>query len=391
MDTRFSAEQRELRLELRNYFKKIMTPDVVAEVVGTEGGPKFREIIAKLGEDGILTLGWPKEYGGKEYTTVEQLILFEEAWSAHTPFPLITINTVGPAIMQFGTDEQKNFYLPKIAAGQCIFAVGYTEAGSGTDLGSLKMPAVDEGDHYVVNGNKLFTSSGQDCDYVWLAARTEKDVKRPSDGISIMIVDAKDPGFSFAPIKTVGDIETSMTYYDNVRVPKENVISGVNRGWKVITSQLNHERVTLASMTVVGAKQFRRIVNLLDEKSKNGKGPFGDPLVRSKVGELYARLEAIEVLNLRTANQIEEGNLDVALASGVKFQNTLELVEVLRGLLDLVGEDALVQYPSDGAIFHGDLERDYRSGQVNTVGGGVMEVMRCMVASFGLNMPNTIA
>ena len=391
MDTRFSAEQRELRLELRNYFKKIMTPDVVAEVVGKEGGPKFREVIAKLGEDGILTLGWPKEYGGKEYTTVEQLILFEEAWSAHTPFPLITINTVGPAIMRFGTEEQKKFFLPKIAAGQCIFAVGYTEAGSGTDLASLKMPAVLDGNEYVVNGNKLFTSSGQDCDYVWLAARTEKEVKRPSDGITIFVVDSKDPGFSFAPINTVGDIETSMTYYDNIRVPQDRIVGGVNGGWKVITSQLNHERVTLSSMTVIGAKQFRRIVNLLDEQSRDGKGPLNNPLIRAKVGELYSRLEAIEVLNLRTATQIEEGSLDVALASGVKFQNTLELIEVLRGLLDLVGEDALVQYPSEGAIFHGDLERDYRSGQVNTVGGGVMEVMRCMVASFGLGMPNTIA
>ncbi|MDH3336233.1 MAG: acyl-CoA dehydrogenase family protein [Gammaproteobacteria bacterium] len=391
MDTRFNAAQRKLRLELRDYFKSIMTPEVVAEVVGKEGGPRFREIIRKLGEDGILTLGWPKEYGGKEYTTVEQLILFEEAWSAHTPFPLITINTVGPAIMKFGTDEQKDFFLPKIAAGQCIFAVGYTEAGSGTDLASLKMPAVLDGDEYVVNGNKLFTSSGQDCDYVWLAVRTEKEVKRPSDGISIMIVDATDPGFSFAPINTVGDIETSMTYYENVRIPKDRVVGGINRGWKVITSQLNHERVTLASMTVVGAKQFRRVVKLLDEKSQAGDGPLTDPLVRAKVGELYCRLEAIEVLNLRTATQIEEGKLDVALASGVKFQNTLELIEVLRGLLDLVGEDALVAYPSEGAIFDGDLERDYRSAQVNTVGGGVMEVMRCMVASFGLEMPNTIA
>jgi alkylation response protein AidB-like acyl-CoA dehydrogenase len=390
MDTRYNKEQRELRLELRNYFKKIMTPDVVAEVVGKEGGPRFREIIAKLGEDGILTLGWPEEYGGKNFTTVEQLILFEEAWSAHTPFPLITINTVGPAIMKFGTDEQKDFFLPKIAAGQCIFAVGYTEAGSGTDLASLKMPAVLDGDDYVVNGSKSFTSSGQDCDYIWLAVRTAKDVKRPSDGITILITDASDPGYTSAPIHTVGDIETSMTYYDNIRVPKDRVLGGVNGGWKVITSQLNHERVTLASMTVIGAKQFRRVVGLLDERSGNGEGPFTDPLVRAKVGELYCRLEAIEVLNLRTATQIEEGNLDVALASGVKFQNTLELIEVLRGLLDLVGEDALVQFPSEGAIFHGDLERDYRSGQVNTVGGGVMEVMRCMVANFGLGMPNTI-
>ena len=391
METRYSPAQRELRAELRAYFRKLMTPDVVAEVIGKEGGPVFREIIQQLGEDGILTLGWPKEHGGKDYTAVEQLILFEEAWTAHTPFPLVTINTVGPAIMKFGTPEQKSHFLPRIAAGQCIFAVGYTESGSGTDLASLRTPAERDGDDFVVNGTKVFTSSGQDCDHIWLAVRTEKNAKRPSDGITMLIADADDPGFSHAPIYTVADIETSITYYENVRVPIDRVVGEINGGWKVITSQLNHERVALAAMTTIGAKQFKRVVRALARPAENGQAQLDDPLVRAKVGDLYCRLEAMEILNLRTAAQIEAGNLDVALASGAKVFNILELIEVLRGVLELVGDDALVRHGSRHALFDGDLERDYRNAQISTVGGGVLEVMRCMVASFGLGMPNTIA
>lgn len=388
MDTRYTKEQIELRLELREYFRKLMTPERREAVIGTEGGPVFRDTIEQLGSDGILTLGWPEEYGGKNYTALEQLILFEEAWQFHTPFPLVTVNTVGPALMTFGTEEQKQFFLPKIAAGKCIFAVGYTEPGSGTDLGSLSLPAEREGDEFVLNGNKVYTSSGHDCEYVWMAARTNKDVKRPSDGITLMIVDTNQPGYTFAPINTVAEVETNVTYYDNVRVPVSNVIGEIDGGWGVITAQLNHERVALAAMTTIGSKEFKRLLKQLQEHAPE---KLKDPMVRAKIGNLYAQLESMEIINLRTATQIEQNILDVALASGSKYQNILALIEVLKEILELVGEDSLVKYGSDNAIFWGDLERDYRNAQVSTVGGGVLEVMRCMVASFGLGMPNTIA
>ena len=390
MQTRYSAEQNELRLELRDYFKKLMTPDVVAEVLGHEGGPVFRDVIKQLGSDGILTLGWAEEFGGKNYTAVEQLILFEEAWSAHTPFPLVTINTVGPALQRFGSQEQKEFFLPKIAAGECIFAVGYTEPGSGTDLASLSTPAVKDGDDYIINGTKVYTSSGHDCEYIWMAARTSKGERRPSDGITMFIVDTNDPGYSTAPIYTIGDIETNVSYYDNIRVPANRILGEVDRGWQVITAQLNHERVALAAMTVIGNKQFKRVVRRMRELTTEKGGPLANPGTRAKVGELYARLETMEILNLRTALQTEKGQLDVALASGAKVTNILALIEVLRECLALVDEDGLVKHGSPDAIFAGDLERDYRNGQISTVGGGVLEVMRCMVASFGLGMPNTI-
>lgn len=384
MRTRYSSQQQTLRTELRDYFRGLMTPDKVAQVIGKEGGETFRQIIRQLGKDGILTLGWPKEYGGQNYTALEQLILFEEAWSAHTPFPLVTINTVGPALMRYGTDEQKSFFLPKIAAGECIFAIGYTEPNSGTDLGSLTTSAKLDGDDFVVNGSKVYTSSGHDCEYIWLATRTSSDGGRPSDGITMLIVDADDPGYSATPIYTVADIETNVTYYENIRVPQNRVLGEVNGGWRVITSQLNHERVALAAMTVIGSKQFRNVISVLQASGRDMTQ------FEQRIGDIYCRLQAMNLLNLRTATQIEKAQLDVALASGAKFKNILALIEVLRDLLALVGEDALVKHGSDDALFAGDLERDYRNAQISTVGGGVLEVMRCMVANFGLGMPNTI-
>ncbi|MCG8313855.1 MAG: acyl-CoA dehydrogenase family protein [Pseudomonadales bacterium] len=390
MDTRYSEQQNKLRQELRDYFTSIMTPEKVMACMGKEGGPVFRGIVEKLGQDKMLTLGWPEEFGGKNYGAVEQMILFEEAWKTHTPFPLITLNSVAPSLMSFGTDEQKSYFLPKIAEGKAIFAIGYSEPGSGTDLASLKTKAEFDGENWVINGTKVWTSAGHDCEYVWLAARTSNEGKRPSDGITLFIVDANDPGYTHAPIHTVAGVDTNMTYYDNVKVSPDRIVGGLNNGWKVITSQLNHERIVLAAMTVIARKQFGYVLGLLDQQDANGKRRLDDPVVAAKVGEIYARLESMEVINLRTASMVDTGQMDVALASGAKVINTLEQIKVLRELHGLVGEDVMVQFASEGAIFDGHLEYDYRSAQIMTVGGGVLEVMRSMTASLGLGMPNTI-
>lgn len=390
MDTRYSEEQIKLRKELRDYFTSIMTPEKLMTCIGKEGGPVYREIIQQLGKDGMLTLGWPEEYGGKNYGAVEQMILFEEAWKTHTPFPLITLNSVAPSLMAFGTDEQKAEFLPRISRGEATFAVGYSEPGSGTDLASLKTKAEFDGENWVINGTKVWTSAGHDAEYIWLAARTSNEGKRPSDGITLFIVDTKDPGFSHAPIHTVAGVDTNMTYYENVKVSPDCIVGGLNKGWKVITSQLNHERIALAAMSVIAKKEFGYVVKLLAKPDADGKRKIDDPLVSAKIGEIYARLESQEVINLRMANMVDTNTVDVALASGAKVINTLEQIKVLRELMSLVGEDAIVQFASDDAIFDGHLEYDYRSAQIMTVGGGVLEVMRSMTASLGLGMPNTI-
>ena len=243
----FTPEQKSLRVELRAYFDRLMTPEVRDGLIGLEGGPMFREVVRQMGKDDWLGVGWPKLYGGQGLTGIEQMIWFEEARRSGAPIPFVTLNTVGPALIARGSEIQKERFLTRILAGEIHFAIGYTEPDSGTDLASLKTSAVRDGDDYIVNGTKIFTSGANQADYIWLACRTDPNVKKHK-GISILIVDTKLPGFSWSPIDTVGGGATTMTYYDNVRVPADMRVGEENGGWQLITLQLNHERVGLAAM-----------------------------------------------------------------------------------------------------------------------------------------------
>ncbi|GAF80292.1 unnamed protein product, partial [marine sediment metagenome] len=164
-----TEDQKALRGELRAYFSSLLTPEIRASVVGLEGGPAFRGLVARMGADGWLGVGWPVEFGGQGRTLVEQQIWFEEARRAGVPLPYVTLNTVGPTLMEMGTDAQKRRFLPGILAGEIHFAIGYTEPAAGTDLASLTTSAVRDGDDYVVNGTKIFTSGASHADYIWLA------------------------------------------------------------------------------------------------------------------------------------------------------------------------------------------------------------------------------
>ena len=253
-------EQEALRTELREYFEQLL-PQSVRDIMGEsgEGNPEFRRIVKQMGADGWLGLGWPKEFGGQGRPATDQFILFDEVQRAHAPFPFVTINTVGPTIMAYGTEEQKARFLPGILAGELNFAIGYTEPESGTDLASLRTTAVLDGEEWVINGNKVFTSGANQADYVWLACRTDPDAPKHK-GISIIIVPTNSPGFSWTPIVTVGGNVTTATYYTDVRVPKNNVVSDVNRGWQLITTQLNHERVGLAALTALTHRLYDDVV-----------------------------------------------------------------------------------------------------------------------------------
>ena len=234
-----------LQTRLREYFEGIITPEIEEEMAtGEMGGEAAKVAIRQMGKDGILGLGWPTEYGGGGWAPVEQFIFYDEAQRTGAPVPMLTINAVAPTIMQFGTQAQKDFFLPKILAGEIQFAIGYTEPGSGTDLASLKTKAERDGDEWLINGQKIFTSIAEHADYIWLAARTDPD-KPKHRGISIFAVPVDSPGYSRTPIRIMGDAKTNATYYDNVKVPADALIGELNRGWDLIVNQLNHERVAL--------------------------------------------------------------------------------------------------------------------------------------------------
>lgn len=387
MHIELTASQKKLRTEIQDYFVGLMTPDLREATRGAESGDTYKDIVRQMGKDGWLTIGWPKEYGGQGRSAVEQLIFFEETQLAHAPFPFVTVNTVGPALMALGSEDQKKQFLPGIAAGEIHFAIGYTESGAGTDLASLKTSAIKDGDDYVINGTKVFTSGAEGADYIWLATRTDKEVPKHK-GITIFIVDTKLPGFSFAPIQTVGAVRTNMTYYEDMRVPETAIAGELNSGWRLITSQLNHERIGLAAFGVHGRGLYERTLAWAKEEHHHAR-IIDTPWVRTSFAEAFARLEAMRLLNYRLAWNTDQGILDPALASAAKVYSTECVIEICRLLMNITGSFGLLQQGSAGAILNGDLEEEYRRCQINTFGGGVAEVMRQLTAQFGLGMPRS--
>ena len=383
-----TPEQHALRLKVRDYFQNLMTPALRAALRGMEGGELYRDTIRRMGRDGWLALGWPKAHGGQGYTATEQLIFFEEANIAGAPLPFVTISTVGPALMEFGTDKQKAQFLQGIAAGEILFSIGYSEPGAGSDLAALKTTARLEGDHFLVNGNKLWTSGAEAADYIWLAARTDPALPRHK-GISILILDTREAGFSHTVIPTCSN-PTAATYYDNVRVPADMLVGKLNGGWQLVTSQLNHERLGLGAWSDKVAGLFRRVFLWARAQDESGQRAVDAPWVRSLLAECYARLEAMRLINFRIAADLEQGRMDVALASSTKVYGSESAIEILRKLSEIVGAAGLVRAGSAAAVLLGELEYELRASVTLTFGGGTNEIQRGLIAQFGLGMPRAM-
>lgn len=384
-----TPEQQALRKELREYFAAMLTPEVRAELGESgEGRPLFRELVRQMGSDGWLGLGWPKEFGGHGRPATDQFIMFDEIQRAHAPFPFVTVNTVGPAIMAHGTQAQKDEYLTGILKGEINFAIGYTEPEAGTDLASLRCSAVLDGDEWVINGNKVYTSGANQSDYVWLACRTDTEAPR-HQGITLIIVPTSTPGFEWTPIVTVGGVMTTATYYTDVRVPKENVIGEINGGWKLITMQLNHERVGLAALSGLTERLLDDVTTWcrVTPSGANDTAKMIDvPWVQADLAKSHALLDAIRLMTWKLAQAVAENTLGPAEASGVKVFGTEKAVEVYRILQGILGPVSHLREGSQGAVIHGEVERAARAAQINTFGGGVNEIQRELVATAGLGL-----
>jgi len=376
-----TPEQLALRAELRGYFAQLLTEDVRRSLdTESEGGGTFRRIVRQMGADGWLGIGWPKEYGGQGRPATDQFIFFNEVQRARAPFPFVTLNTVGPMLIKYGTDEQKKFFLSGILTGEINCAIGYTEPEAGTDLASLRTRAVLDGDEWIINGNKIFTSGADQADYIWLAVRTDPDVPKHK-GISILMVPTSSPGFSCTPIVTVGGVATTASYYDGVRVPRSSVVGEVNEGWRLITGQLNHERVGLAAVSALAFRLWDEVAEWVFDQELCDVGWIQEDLART-----YALLEAQKLLNWRMTAAVADGTLGPADSSAVKVFGTESTVEIYRRLLGIVGAAGYLSPGSPGAVLHGELERAGRQAQINTFGGGVNEIQREILATAGLGM-----
>ncbi|WP_433872982.1 acyl-CoA dehydrogenase family protein [Saccharopolyspora sp. CA-218241] len=382
MDLRETGAHRALRAELREYFAGLLPPDERRRA-GEQGvgGERFREVVKRLGADGWLGIGWPTEYGGQGRSAEEQYVFFDEVQRAGVPFPFVTVNTVGPTLMDHGTAEQKRRFLPGILAGDVVFAIGYTEPGAGTDLAALSTRAVRDGEDFVVDGSKIFTSGANTADHVWLACRTDPAAPKHR-GISILIVPTSAPGFSWSPIRTVGGMVVTATYYSGIRVPATDVVGEVDGGWRLITTQLNHERIGLAAL---GGRMIELWEQVLAWARENGVADL--PWVRQDLARAHARLEAMRLLNWKMAGAVAAGTLTGADAGATKVYGTETHIEVQRLLSGVLGAAGRIRPESPGAALAGQVEQLSRQGLVNTFGGGVNEVLRDMVATGGLGLP----
>lgn len=382
-----TPEQHALRCKVRDYFQALMTPELREQLRGKEGGELFRQTIRQMGRDGWLAVGWPKAHGGQGYAATEQLIFFEEANIAGAPLPFVTISTVGPALMAHGSAAQKERFLPGIAAGEIMFAIGYSEPDAGSDLAVLKTTARPDGDHFVVNGNKLWTSGAESADFIWLAARTDPTLARHR-GVSILILDTQLPGFSSTVIPTTSN-PTAATYYDNVRVSKDMLVGELNGGWKLITAQLNHERLGLGSWSDKVAGLFRQVYLWARSRDEQGRRAMDKAWVRTSLAECYSRLEAMRLINFRIAAHLEQDRMDVALSSITKVYGSESAIEILRRLSAVIGANGSLRAGSAATALHGELEYELRASVTVTFGGGTNEIQRELIAQFGLGMPRT--
>jgi alkylation response protein AidB-like acyl-CoA dehydrogenase len=383
----YTPDQLALRKQLREYFAELVTPELrVALGNRGENSELFRPLVRKLGEAGWLGIGWPTEYGGQGRSAVEQYLMFDEVQRAGVPFPFVTVNTIGPALMLFGTPEQKARFLPGILSGELNFAIGYTEPSAGTDLASLRTTAALDGSEWVINGSKVFTSGANQSDYIWLACRTDPEVPK-HQGISIILVPTSAEGFRWTPIRTVGDVTTTATYYDDVRVPAENLVGERGGGWRMLTTQLNHERVSLSALGGATWKVWGEVRAWALSTDHPSGGKVADQRwVRTDLARCFVKLQAMTLLNWRMAGDIAAERLSPADSSAVKVFGTETHVEVYRLLLGILGAGGLLRAGSPGAELYGEVERWARQAQINTFGGGVNEVQRDIVAAAGLHM-----
>jgi 3-oxocholest-4-en-26-oyl-CoA dehydrogenase alpha subunit len=377
-----TEEQRQLRQELRVYFDQLCSPEERRHLgEAGVGGDRFREIVKQLGSDGWLGIGWPTEYGGQGRTFAEQFVFFDEVNRAGVPFPFVTVNTVGPTLMSHGTPEQRERFLPAILSGDCVFAIGYTEPGAGTDLASLSTKAERDEDGWRINGTKVFTSGANTADHIWLACRTNPEAPRHR-GISMFITRTDDPGFSWTPIRTVGGMMVTTTYYHDVRATDADIVGEIDQGWRLITSQLNHERIGLAA---IGGRTEALWEDTLAWARESGAIEL--PWVQQDLARTHAKLEAMRLLNWRTTAAVERDDLSGADAAAAKVYGTETHLEVYRTLLGIIGASGRLRSGSPGAALAGRVEQASRHGVVNTFGGGVNEVLRDMVATAGLGLP----
>jgi alkylation response protein AidB-like acyl-CoA dehydrogenase len=387
MEIGYTPEQLAMQQELRGYYEKLLDPATVAELHESHAvGEAPRRIWKQMCSDGWAGIGWPKEYGGQGRSAIEQFIFFDESMRAGAPVPMLTLNSVGPTIMAFGTDEQKADYLPRILSGDIHFCIGYSEPGAGTDLASLKTRAVRDGESYVINGQKMWTSLSSDADYCWLAVRTDPDAAKHK-GISMILVPMDTPGITLSPLNLLGTHDINAVFFEDVVVPAANVVGGENHGWKLITNQLNHERVTLFASGVMDRALTEVTQYAQETKLPDGRRVIDQPWVQYNLAKLQAKVEVVRLMNWQVAWEATQGVLDIGHCSALKVYGSELNMEGYQLLMEILGPVSYLEPDAPGAVLKSRIQQGTRGAIILTFGGGVNEMQRDLISQFTLGFP----
>jgi len=388
----YTPAQQALQAEVKNYLRDIVTPELEAEKLNPEyfegGGPVFREKMKKLGADGWISMSWPKDLGGQGASAIEQYIFTEEVIRSGFPYPFLSVDAVGPVLAANGNDHVRDTVVRRILSGEVTIAIGYSEPSAGTDLASLKTRAQPDGDHWLINGQKIWTSLGNFADYIWLAARTDPDASKKHKGLTMFLVPTDIEGFSVTPIHTLGT-RTNATYYQDIRLPDSMRVGEVNKGWKLITGQLNRERLSLVNLGMVAQLYDETCRWAATTHTLDGRPLISESWVQHNLARVRAGMEALKLICWKQAWLIDQDALGMAEASMAKVYGTEFFVETYRLLLEITGQAGTLAAGSPGAVLQGKLEHRYRCGSILTFGGGTNEVQRDIIAAAGLWMPRS--
>ena len=390
MDFRFTTEQDEWRQEARSVIESLITPELRREMGhGDDLGPgdAQKQFMRALGKKGLLGISWPTRYGGLGRSLMDQYIFSEEMGRLGSPYDNgIAVNMVGPTIMRVGTDEQRDEWLPKMLSGEVECALGYTEPGAGTDLAGLETSAVEDGDEFVINGQKMFTSAAHFSSHVWLLARTDPEAPKHR-GLSVFLVPMDSPGITVRPLWRMDGGRTNEVFFDSVRVPLSALVGERDRGWYHVAMALDFERVSIGGRYAGLLQRVNRLVAHANETRVNGELLSRNPHVRERFTELGVKLEVVRLFSYRTAWMIDQGHVPNYESSALKIIGTDLIQEVADFGVELLGMYGQLTRESPHVMLDGEMERAYRSGIFLRFGGGANEVQRDIIARRGLGMP----
>ena len=398
MDFGFSPEQEALRDEVRQFIVDNVTPEVQGEVEGdAEGGrgPLVRELYKKIADKGWIGISWPKEYGGQDGSRLDQYIVEEE-------FSRIGIGVGGagsgaPALLAAGTDEQKKHFLPGLISGDIVFALGFTEPQAGADLAGLQCRAVKDGDEYVINGQKMYTSSAHYATHIYLMARTDPDAPRHR-GISIFLIPMDTPGITVralwtiqndppAPVGTTyGQSRTNETFFEDVRVPATCMLGEENDGWYVGAMGLNLDRVG-ASRYLISVRRDEDIINWVKENKLNGHSLADDPAIRDRLAELWIEAQVCRLMTMRSMSLVERGGNFTYEGAAEKVWAPEHGVKTTETISQILGPYAQLLNGSEGAINDGIFAHNLMGSFQSGINHGSVQVMRDQMARRGLGLP----